>query len=161
MTEPDLSIINMWELRGRNVNEELHTPSIRQPLPGPICVKRTVEMLGKKLGLPALISQSTPASISTILPKSSYDLATDQGEAINEMLMTVLQTFNQTILTAITGNSTGNLDSNNVPHNNVLDRQPVSILNTNNIQKTDNSTTKRLLQAKLSQPHQDLPNRKF
>ena len=27
--EPDPSIVNMQELRGRNVSEELHTPSIR------------------------------------------------------------------------------------------------------------------------------------
>ena len=26
--EPDPSKINVWKLRGRNVNDELHTPSI-------------------------------------------------------------------------------------------------------------------------------------
>ena len=29
--EPDPSIINVWEWRGKNINEELHTPSIRLP----------------------------------------------------------------------------------------------------------------------------------
>ena len=28
--EPDPSLLNVRELRGRNVNEELHNPSIRQ-----------------------------------------------------------------------------------------------------------------------------------
>ena len=31
--EPDPSLLNVRELRGRNVNEELYTPSIRQPPP--------------------------------------------------------------------------------------------------------------------------------
>ena len=29
--KPDPSKINVWELRGRNVNEELQTPSMRLP----------------------------------------------------------------------------------------------------------------------------------
>ena len=33
--EPDPSSLNVRELRGRNVSEELHTPSIRQLLPRP------------------------------------------------------------------------------------------------------------------------------
>ena len=36
--EPDPSTLNVRELKGRNVNEELHTSSIRQPPPGVICV---------------------------------------------------------------------------------------------------------------------------
>ena len=32
--EPDPSSLNVRELRGRSVNEELHTPSIRQPTLG-------------------------------------------------------------------------------------------------------------------------------
>ena len=29
--EPDPSIMNVWELRGRNVNDKLQPPSIRLP----------------------------------------------------------------------------------------------------------------------------------
>ena len=66
--EPDPSIINVWELRGRNVNEELHTPSIRQLPSDSINVQSTVQTLDKKnLSLPASINQSTPASVSAIL----------------------------------------------------------------------------------------------
>ena len=42
------SSLNVRELRGRDVNEELHTPSIRQPTPGPIHVHSTVRNLDKK-----------------------------------------------------------------------------------------------------------------
>ena len=47
--EPDHFFLNVRELRGRNVNEKLHTPSIRQPLPGPIHVHSTVQNLKKKV----------------------------------------------------------------------------------------------------------------
>ena len=46
--EPVHSIINVWALRGRNVNEELHTPSIRQLCPGPIHVQSRVQTLDMK-----------------------------------------------------------------------------------------------------------------
>ena len=36
---------------------------------------------------------------------------------------------------ATVGNPTSNIDSNNVPHDNTLDRQSASTLNTNDIQK--------------------------
>ena len=36
--EPDPTSLNVRKLTGRNVKQELHTPSIRQPPPGPICV---------------------------------------------------------------------------------------------------------------------------
>ena len=61
-------VTNVRELKGRNVSEELHNPSIRQPPPGPICVHSTVNNLEKNIWLPLPISQSTPASVSTILP---------------------------------------------------------------------------------------------
>ena len=81
--------MNMPELTGRNVNEELHTTSIRQPHPGPIHVKGTVQTLDKKTLIYQPISQSTPASVSTISPKSSSYLDTDQGKALDEMLRKV------------------------------------------------------------------------
>ena len=43
--EPDPSSLNVRKLRGRSVNEELHTFSIRQPPPGPIHVHNTVQNL--------------------------------------------------------------------------------------------------------------------
>ena len=83
--EPDLSIINIWELRGRNVNEELHASSIRPQPPGPVCVKSTVQTSDKtNFSLPPPISQSTPASVTVISPKSSSNLDTDQGKALDE-----------------------------------------------------------------------------
>ena len=43
MKEPDPSSLNIRELRGRSVNEELHIPSIRQPPQGPIHVHDAVQ----------------------------------------------------------------------------------------------------------------------
>ena len=40
--EPDPSNLNKWELRGRNVYEELKTPSMRSPSPGLINVHSIV-----------------------------------------------------------------------------------------------------------------------
>ena len=122
----------MWELRGRNINEELYTPSIGQLPPGPIHVQSTVQMLVKKS---TPISKRTPASVSTISPKSCSDLDTGQDEIINEMLRKVAQTFNQTLLMAMADNPTSNLDSNSVPHDSILDRQPAPTINTNDIQR--------------------------
>ena len=123
------------ELRGRNYNEALHTPSIRQLPPGPICAQSTVQTLDKNLCLPLPISQSTSASFSTISPKSNSDLDTDQGEIINATPRKVVQTFSQTLLRTTAGSPTSNLDSNNVPHDNTLDTQSASTLDTNDIQK--------------------------
>ena len=51
--EPDPSIIKIWELRGRNINKELHTPAIRHPPQAQLCVQSTVQILDKKhLSLP-------------------------------------------------------------------------------------------------------------
>ena len=46
--EPDPSIINVHELRGRNVNEELHAPFIKPLPPGPVHVQSTVQTADKK-----------------------------------------------------------------------------------------------------------------
>ena len=61
--EPDPSSLNVMELRGRSVNEELHMPSIRQPPPGPIYVHGAIQN-SKVNGmcLPPFVNQSTPAS---------------------------------------------------------------------------------------------------
>ena len=42
--EPNPSSLNLRELRGRSVNEELHTPSIRQPSLVPIHVHGAVQI---------------------------------------------------------------------------------------------------------------------
>ena len=47
--EPDPSLLNAGELRGRSVSEKLHAPSIRQSPPGPICVHSTVKNLEKEV----------------------------------------------------------------------------------------------------------------
>ena len=52
------SSLNISELRGRNVNEELHTPSIWQPPQGPIY---TVQNLEKKY-LPTTANKSKYSS---------------------------------------------------------------------------------------------------
>ena len=73
--ESDPSFLNVRELRGRNVNEELHTPFIRQPPPDLICSHSTVKNLERKgICLPPPINQNTAASFSTILPQSTSDL---------------------------------------------------------------------------------------
>ena len=60
--ESDPSIINIRDLRGRNVSEKLHTLSIRQLPPGSIHVQSTVQTFDKKnLSLPSPISQGIPA----------------------------------------------------------------------------------------------------
>ena len=69
------------------------------------------------------------------MPNPSYDLDTDQGKIISETLRKVVQTFNQTLFMESAGNTTNNLDSNNVLHDNSLDRQSVYTLNTNAIPK--------------------------
>ena len=88
----------------------------------------------KNLSLPPPISQSTPALITAISPKSSSNLYTYQGEAVDETLRKVVQTSNQTLLMTTGGKSNGNIGSNNDPYDKILDRQPASTLNTNDKQ---------------------------
>ena len=83
VNELDPSKINIWELRSRNVNEELQTLFMRPPPPGLIHVQNTAQTFKtKNLSLPPPIDQSAPALVTTISPKFSSDLDTDQGEAI-------------------------------------------------------------------------------
>ena len=73
--EPEPSSLSVRELRDRNINEELHTPSIRQPSPGQIHVHGAVQnskINGKYL--PPPMNQSTPASVSSISPQSSSEI---------------------------------------------------------------------------------------
>ena len=111
MKEPDPSSFSVRKLRGRNVNEELQTPSIRQLPPGQIHIHSTVQKLQKKkknIHLPLLISQSTAALVSTVLPPSSSDLDTDQGKIIDEILKQTTQTFNQMLLKTTIGKPISN-----------------------------------------------------
>ena len=59
--EPDPSLLNVRELRGRNVSEELHTPCIRHSSSGQIHVHSTVQNLDKKY-LPSTTSKSKYSS---------------------------------------------------------------------------------------------------
>ena len=140
--EPDPYLLNVRELRGRNVNTELHTPSIRQSAPGPIHAQSTVQNLEKNIWLPLPISESIPALVSTILPQCISDLDTDQGEIINEILQNIAQTLNQMLLMTTTGNPTNNLDSNKILHDNTLDRQSAPTLNASDVQKQTITSTK-------------------
>ena len=133
--EPDPSPLNVRELRGRNVNEELHNLSIRQSPPGPICVQSTVKNIEKNIYLPLPISQRTQALVGTILSQSSSDLDTDQGEIIDEVLKKVAQTFSQTLLMTTTSYPTSNLKLKQKTH--IIIPQTVnqpSTLNTSDIQ---------------------------
>ena len=109
MKEYDPSSLNVRELRGRSVNEELHTCSIKQPPPHPIHLHSVVQ--NSKINgmcLPPPINQSNPALVSSILPQSSSDLDTDQGEFIDGTIKKVAQSTIQTLLKKTTGNPTSN-----------------------------------------------------
>ena len=86
-------------------------------------------MLDKKqLSLLPPNNQSTPL-VTAISPKSSSNLDTDQGEAVDETHRKVVQTFNQTLLMTTGCTLNSNIGSNNDPHDNIVDRQPASTLN--------------------------------
>ena len=77
------------------MSEELHIPSITPPPPGPVHIQSMVQTLDKKnLNLPPPINQSTQALVTTVSPKFSSELDTDQGEAIDEALRKVMKIFN-------------------------------------------------------------------
>ena len=112
----DPSLTNVWELRGRNINEELQAPSIR-PLPqGLVHVQNTVQVSNNKnLSLSPPIDQCIPTPATIISSKSSSDLDTNQGEAVDETLRKVAQMFYQTLLTTIGSIPNSNTGSNNDP----------------------------------------------
>ena len=133
--ESDSSILNEWELRGRNVNEELHASSTTPLVPRPsTCTKNSKNLRQKKLSLLPPISQLTPALVSAVSPQSSSDLNTDQGKAVDETIGKVVELFNQTLLMTIGGIHNSNIGSKNDSHDKIVDRQPASTLNTNDKQ---------------------------
>ena len=85
----------------------------------------TVQNLDKNICLPPPINQSSPASVSTVLPQSGSDLYKDWGKIIDGMLTQVAQTVNQMLLKTTTGSPTSNLDLNDT-HMTILqtDNQP-------------------------------------
>ena len=95
--------------------------------------------------LPPPINQSTPALVSTILPHSSSDLDTDQGEIIDKILKQVSQRVNKMLLKTTTGNPASNLDSSDTPHDNTSDRQSAPSLNTIDIHKHTTTSLKKHL----------------
>ena len=118
-------LIKLRKLHDRSVNEELHMPSIRQPPPGPIHVHGAVQN-SKHNGmcLPLPIHQSTPASVSSILPQSSSDLDMDQGDIIDETIKQIAQRVNQTLFKTSTGDPISSL-TKMPPHNNVTNKQTI------------------------------------
>ena len=128
--EPDPPSLNVRELRGRSVNEELHMPSIRQPPQSQYMCMMQFKIKKKVNGicLPPPINQSTPALVSSMLPQSSSDLDTDQGEFIDETIKEVAQSVNQMLLMSTTGNPTSNLTPSNSSQNKTLDRQSIPTL---------------------------------
>ena len=112
--EPDPSLINVQELRGRNVKEELHTSSISPLPPGPIGVQSTLDK--KTLAY-------------------HPDLDTNQGETIDGTLRKDANMFNQTLLITTGSIHNSNIGSNSDPHDGILDRQSASTFNINDFQK--------------------------
>ena len=124
--EPDPSSLNVRELRGRSVNEDLHTPSIRQPPPGPIHVHGAIQnSTVHGICLPPPINQIIPALVSSILHQSSVDLDTDHGDIIDKTIKQVTQSVNQILLKTSIGNPTNNLTQNDTPHDRIPNRQSI------------------------------------
>ena len=128
--EPNPFSLNVREMRGRSVIEELHTPSFRQPPPSSIHVHGAVQNYKiNGICLPPPINQSTPVLVSSLLPQWSSDLDTDQGDIISETIKQVAQSVNQTLSNPSTGIPTSYLTPNDSPHDRTPNRQ--SILNPN------------------------------
>ena len=108
VTNPSLLYIR--ELGDRNVNEESHTPSIKQSSPGPTHVHGATQNPKTTDHFQPPIIQSTPASISSILPWSSLELDTNHGEIIDETIKHVTQTLKQTLMTSNPCNTSTNKD---------------------------------------------------
>ena len=135
--KPDPISLNVRDLRGRCVIEMLHTPSIRQLPSGLICVHGAIQISQLNgMCLPPPINQSTPASVSSILPQSSSELDTDQGDIIDKIIKQVAQSVNQTLLKTSTGNHISSLTQND-PHMTMLqtNRQSMTQIHVTFIQK--------------------------
>ena len=63
--------------------------------------------------------------VSSILPQSSSDLHTDQGDIIDEKIEHVAQSVNQMLVKTSTGNPTSNLTQNDSPHDRIPNRQSI------------------------------------
>ena len=83
--------------------------------------------------LPTPIKQSTTVPVSSILPHSSSDLDTEQGEFIDETMKQVAQSVNQMLLKATTGNPTSNLTLSYSSQDKIPDRQSIPVLNTSDV----------------------------
>ena len=96
--EPDPALLNLRELRGRSVNEELHMPSIRQ---------------------------QPSASGCSLLPQPSSNLDTDQCDSIDKTVKQVAQSVYQMLLKTSTGKTTSNLTLNKSPHYRIPNSQSI------------------------------------
>ena len=126
-------------------------PSIRQPPPGPIHVHGAVQN-SKVDGicLPPPMNQSTPALVSSILPQSSSDWDTDQGDIKDEAIKQVAQSVYQMLLKTSTGNSTSNITPSDFPHDMTLDRQSIPNLSPNDIHTQMNAQPTHIYRAAAS-----------
>ena len=73
--------------------------------------------------MPPNTYKSKYSSVSSILPQSSSDLGTDQGDIIDEAIKQVALLVNQMLLKTSTGNPTSNLTQNDLPHNKIQNSQ--------------------------------------
>ena len=111
----DPSLLYVRELRGKSFKEQSHTTPIRQPSPGPPHVHGATQNPKTTSYLPPPVSQSTPASISSISSQSSSEPDTDHSDMIDETIKHVTHTFNQTLRTPSPCNISTNRDSINPP----------------------------------------------
>ena len=85
--------------------------------------------------------KSKYSSVSSILPQSSSDLDTDQGEIIDEAIKQVTHSVNQMLLKTSTGNSTINLTLSDSSQDRTLDRQSIPALNPSDIHEQAKTQT--------------------
>ena len=108
--ETNPSLLYVRKLRGRNVNEESCTPHYTAFSRPNQCAWYNPKP--KNHSSPSTpVSQSTPASISSISPQSGLELDTNHGDMIDE----TTQTLNQTLMTSNQHSTYTNKDSMDHP----------------------------------------------
>ena len=91
-------------------------PLVNQPQAQFVCMVAIQNSKISSICLPPPTNQSTPASISSILPQSTSELDTDQDDIIDETIKQVTQSVNQTLLKTNVGSSTKNITLNDLRH---------------------------------------------
>ena len=98
--------------------------------------------------LPLPISQSTPASISSISPQSSSDLDTNHADMIDKTIKHATHAITQTLLTSNVSNTSTNKASDN-PHGNTPDLQPTKDVNLHTIHTQTNTKSTNIKKTHL------------